>query len=159
MESAITKPVTSFEKIIFHTTGCFGFCPTYHLEVKNTKDFKFFAEKVYKTDTGRPFTDDSVKMGYFKGVVTDSLFSHLDQELKTIGLDTLDFDGPDCCDGSTTTLIVYYKGKRKELRAMFPPQEANKLISILKDICEKSTLIPSSEEFVIENIKERHDED
>lgn len=150
--SANTIPVRSFEKIIFDTTGCFGFCPTYHLEVNNSKKIKLFAEKVYKREEGFPFKEDSLKMGHFKGVVDDSTFALLDKELKTIGLDKLNFDGPNCCDGSTITIIVYYQGKKKVLTSMFPPQEAQRLIDILYQICEESSLIPSDKEFIIEDI-------
>ena len=151
-------PSRSFEKIIFHTTGCFGFCPTYHLEVDNSKRVKLFAEQVFKKEEGFPFQEDSLKMGYFKGEVNDSTFAKLNQELKTIGLDKLNFDGANCCDGSTITIIVYYQGKRKVLTSMFPPQEAQKLIEILYEICEESSLVPSEEKFVIEHVKEHYDE-
>lgn len=143
----------SFEKIIFHTTGCFGTCPTYHLQLDSNKQIKLFAETVYKDDKDFPFEKDTVKTGYFNGVADDSTFTLLDTEIKNIGLDTLEFDGVSCCDGSLVTIIVYYDGKRKFLKSMFPPDRARKLIGILYDICEKSILTRTTQKFEIENEK------
>ena len=143
----------SFEKVIFHTTSCFGTCPTYHLQVDPNKQIKLFAESVYKNDKGFSFEQDTAKIGYFKGIADDSTFAILDKELKNIGLDTLEFDGASCCDGSLITIIVYYDGKRKFLKSMFPPDKANKLIGTLYGICDKSILKRATQEFDIENEK------
>jgi hypothetical protein len=141
---------TAFTKIIFHSTGCFGRCPTYHLKVNSDKTLKLFAETVYKNGSGRVFDADSSKIGYYTGLVSDSDFANLNRELKAIGLDSLKFEGPNCCDGSVITLIVYYNGKRKFLRSMFPPDKASKLISTFYSICENSGLKRSSRKFDIE---------
>jgi len=84
-------------------------------------------------------------------VINHTTFAILDKELRTIGLDRLEFDGTSCCDGSLITIIVYYEGKRKFLQSMFLQDKANKLIAILYDICEKSTLIRTTQIFDIEN--------
>lgn len=141
----------SFEKIIFHTTKCNGACAVYHLQVDANKSLKLFAEKVYKTDKGISLAHDSTKTGYFTGMVSDTVFAHLEHELKTIELDNLEFNGISCCDGSLITIIVYYNGKRKILKSMYPPAKANKLIGILYDICGKSILVKKTSKFVIEN--------
>jgi hypothetical protein len=141
----------SFEKIIFHTSACYGFCSIYHLQVEADKSLYLFAETVYKTDKDISIQRDTTKTGYFTGTVNDSLFAHLEQELKTIGLDTLEFNGASCCDGSMITIIVYYNGKKKLLKSMFPPAKARKLIDILYAICGKSNLIKADRKFYIEN--------
>jgi len=150
-----TDSKSSFEKIIFHTTGCFGTCPTYHLQVDADKSLKLFAETVYRNEKRISTEQDTTKTGYFNGVVNDSTFALLNKALKTIGLDTLEFDDATCCDGSVKTIIVYYEGKRKFLRSMFPPEKAARLISILYDICEKSSLTKTSKKFDIENEKKQ----
>lgn len=127
-----------FEKIIFHTTLCFGNCPTYHLQVDNDKKIKLYAEDVYKNDS--TIQRDKAKIGYFTGTVSNILFIKLTNALKKIGLDTLEFNGETCCDNSVITIIVYYNGKRKYLKSMFPPAKAHKLISTLYEICETSKL-------------------
>jgi hypothetical protein len=148
-----TEKRHSFEKIIFHTTGCLGTCPTYHLQLDANKQIKLFAETVYKNDQDFSIEEDAVKTGYFKGVANDSTFALLDNELKNIGLDTLEFDSASYFDVSLKTIIVYYDGKRKFLKSMFPPDKANKLIGILYDICEKSILTRTTRKFDIENEK------
>ncbi|MFN8282072.1 MAG: DUF6438 domain-containing protein [Chitinophagales bacterium] len=138
------------EKIIFHTSICFGSCPTYHLQVDKDKNIKLYAEHVYKTG-GRFYEDDSTKTGYFIGKADDSTFDKLINELNTIGLDSLQFRKANCCDGSIKTIIVYYNGKRKFMKSMFPPEEANELIDILYDICHTKSLKRSAEEFEVES--------
>lgn len=142
------------EKIIFHTSMCFGTCPTYHLQVDNNKKVKLYAEKVYKKpiDFGS-YDTDTTKSGYFIGEVSDTNFDKLTNQLNVIGLDTLKFDGQDCCDGSLITIIVYYNGKRKYLKSMFPPDKANELISTLFEICETSVLTRTTSKFNIEDEK------
>ena len=140
-----------FEKICFHTSSCDGTCPVYHLEVTKDRKMRLFAEKVYKT-TAASFSDfDSTKMGFFVGTVTDSNFNKLTRELQNIDIDNFTFEKADCCDGSITTIIIYYNGKRKYISSMFLPPKSGKLISLLNDICEKSKLTRVSEVFDIES--------
>lgn len=145
-----SQPKPAFEKILFHTSGCFGTCPTYHLQVDSTKNVKLFAESVFKQDSVISYVPDTAKTGYFTGRADDSTFSRLNHEMETIGLDSLQFEGENCCDGSIITIIIYYQGKRKFLQSMFPPHKAKNLISILYSICENSTLYRTNERFDIE---------
>ncbi len=140
------------DKIIFHTSMCFGTCPTFHLQVDNNREVKLYAEEVYKNPNEfSSFEIDTTKTGYFIGIVADTIFRKLTNELNDLGLDTLEFDGASCCDGSLITIIVYYNGKRKFLKSMFPPYKAHKLIGTLYDICETSKLTRTTEKFNIED--------
>jgi hypothetical protein len=142
----------NLEKIIFHTSMCFGTCPTYHLQVDNNKNVKLYAEQVYKNPRDiSSYENDTEKMGYFVGKISDTTFNKLTNELSEIGLDTLKFDDVNCCDGSLITIIVYYNGKRKFLKSMFPPEKSNTLISTLYDICKPSNLTKTTGKFIIEN--------
>lgn len=135
-----------FDKIIYHTSACFGFCPVVHLEVNANKTVRLHAEKMYSKAGGVAES----RIGYFNGTVNDTTYNKLIKELRLIGLDTLKFDGPDCCDGATKTIIVYYNGKRKYLRAMFPPDHAFSLISVLNDIYSTGKFTRSEAEFKLE---------
>jgi hypothetical protein len=136
-----------FEKIIYHTSACFGFCPVVHLEVTADRQALLHAEKMYvKTGSGI----DLSRTGYFKGTVSDSSYNKLITELRNIGLDTLKFNGPDCCDGATKTIIVYYNGKRKYLKAMFPPNHALPLIAALNDLYSTGKFERAAAEFELE---------
>lgn len=138
------------EKIIFHTSPCFGACPTYHLEVQSDKGLRLHVERVYQKDKGFSMEPDSTKTGYFTGIVSDTTFQKLLTELETVGLDTLELNGPDCCDGSLKTIIVYYNGKRKFLRSMFPPDNIKGLIAVLYEIAEKSQVRRTDKPFGLE---------
>lgn len=120
-----------FEKIVYHTSACFGRCPVVHLEVTNDKKTRLHGEAVYAKNSGAV---DLSRTGYFTGTVTDTSYNKMIAALRKIGLDTVKFGGPDCCDGATKTIIVYYNGKRKYLKAMFPPDHAFPLIAALNDI-------------------------
>ncbi len=146
-----SKKTFQLEKIIFHTSMCYGYCPSYHLQVDKDKKINLFAEQVYKNVRYQSYEPDTTKTGYFTGIVADTTFNKLTNELQKIGLDSLEFDGATCCDGSIKTIIVYYNGKRKYLKSMFPPVKAGKLISILYEICETSKLQRTDERFKIED--------
>jgi hypothetical protein len=132
------------EKIIFHTSGCYGTCPTYHLQIDSSRQVKLFAETVYLEGTNfREHKIDEDKTGYFSGSIGNSVYKKLISQLQICNIDTLTFGGPDCCDRPVKTIIVYYNGKRRYLSAMFPPDIAYDLISLLDDICENTKLIRS----------------
>jgi hypothetical protein len=140
-----------FEKVIFHTSACLGFCSTYHIEISKNKSFKLFAENVFITkDDGHSFKRDSSLIGYFVGQIADSTFYRLDSEIKNIGLDSLVFPKVDCCDLPEVTLIVYYNEKRKYLKSLEYPDKANELIRQLRSICEMKNLKKANEHFDIE---------
>jgi len=145
------KPI-KFEKIIFHTSMCFGDCPIYHLEVDSNKKLMLYAEWVAEPN-GRPMSNkgDTSKMGYFYGSVSDTSFNKLLVALQTVDINSLKFDGATCCDGSEITIIVYYNGRRKYLKSMFPPEKTNQLIHVLYEIAGQSNLDRTIEKFHIED--------
>jgi hypothetical protein len=144
----------AFKKIIFHTSMCFGRCPVYHLQVENNKKIKLYAEHVYKTDENMKAVEDSSKIGYFTGTVDNQLFNSLIKELKKIKLDSVQLNGPTCCDGSVVSMIIYYRCKRKAGQSMFPPEEMRPVIAILSQICQSPDLKRTTEKFVIEKEKD-----
>lgn len=136
-----------FEKIMFHTSACFGTCPSYHMEVRNDRTV------LLKGDSLRfkrmPNIDNS-RAGNFTGTVNETLYNKMVKDLREIGLDTVKFGGPDCCDGAMKTIIVYYNGKRKYLRAMFPPSHANELIGTMHKIYAEGDFKPTTQEIKVE---------
>lgn len=144
---ATAVPPAPFEKIMFHTSQCFGACPVYHLEVDGKKNVKLQIEAIF----AKGIQVDSSKTGYYKGTADEAAFNQLVHEIETIGIDTLNFGDAHCCDGSLKTIIVYRNGKRKFMESMFPPERTNNLIAALYAICEKSKLEKTDEKFVIES--------
>ena len=145
----------AFKKIIFHTSMCFGKCPVYHLQIECNKKIKLHAEHVYKKDANMSVVEDTSKIGYFTGTVDNQLFNSLVKELKKINLDSVKLDGPTCCDGSVTSMIIYYRAKRKSGQSMVPAEEMRPIIGILTQICQSPDLKRTKERFVIEKEKDK----
>jgi len=134
----LTKDTTiKFEKLIFHTSFCFGDCPTYHLEINSKKGIKLYAEEVFKEKDF--LTRDKSKEGYFTGQLSESKFSKLIDLIRTCNLKTLELDSNNCCDGSLKTFIFYYNGQRKYYQTMFEHPIIGKLVDFLYNICEMSS--------------------
>ena len=79
---ASKKNDNGFEKIIFHTSKCFGTCPEYHLELNQKKEIKLFIEKAYKKRTL-----DTLKIGYYKGKIDNETYSELISLIEKIDLE------------------------------------------------------------------------
>jgi hypothetical protein len=154
--SCATKPTATtdpeFEKIIFHTSACFGDCPIYHLEVKNDKKVKLITEKSFRNSKLKLNEPENRIPNYRIGTVNDTMFNQLAAELNTIGLESLEFDGATCCDRPLITIIVYYNGKRKLLQSMFPPDKANRLIEILYEVSKSNDYQKSNDAFSLEAV-------
>jgi hypothetical protein len=133
-----------FDKIVFHTTSCFGDCPIIHMEIHPQKH-------VYINGVFPIITNEKDSDGYFTGLLTDSMYSELIQALQTCNLRTLTFPRQRGFDGSTVTLIIYYNGERKYLCSMFPPVIANKLIDYLYSVKGRTSLIRTNEECKLED--------
>lgn len=136
-----------FEKIIYHTTSCYGSCPTIDLEIKKDKSV-YLKGQFYKDNF--MFEVDSSKSGVFIGKLNDTLYSELIDILQTCNLKTLYFPERHGADAPVTTLIIYYNGQRKYLKSMFPPTIADKLIEFLYLLNIKADLTRTDEKRTIE---------
>lgn len=137
-----------FEKLMFHTSDCFGTCPTFHLEIDSLKNAKLFIEEIFKKNL--EFNIDSSQIGYYKGKLNKEDYEELIHLLKTCNLKSLEFNEATCCDGSIISIIVYFNGQRKYLMSMFPPVISNRLINHLYKICKTNSFKKTTEQFEIE---------
>ncbi len=137
-----------FEKLVYHASPCFGVCPHYHMEITSDKKVRLHNEMITNKRMG---SVDNTKAGYFKGEATQANYDKLVQQLRSIGLDTLQFKGPMCCDASLQTVIVYYNGKRKYLKTMFPPEHTHALLASIRDIYQQQNFVRTNETFVLES--------
>lgn len=135
------------DKIIFHTTFCYGWCPTYHLQIDSNKQVKLFAEEVFKNCN---LEKDTSEMGYYTGYISDSTYNKLVENIQTCNLQTIEFADRLGMDGSIQTIIIYYNGKRKYMQSMFPPTIADNLIDFLYNICKNNSFNKTTEKFIIE---------
>lgn len=136
-----------FEKIIYHTTSCFGSCPTIDLEIKDDRSV-YLKGQFYKDNS--MFEVDSSKSGQFIGKLNDTLYAELIDILQTCNLKTLTFPERHGADAPVTTLIIYYNGQRKYLKSMFPPTIADKLIEFLFFVNTKAELTKTNEKRTLE---------
>jgi len=131
-----------FEKIIYHTTFCFGSCPTIDLEIDNDK-YIYLSGKFHEGDS--EYKIDSLKSGQFKGKLTERLYNELIAILQTTNLRTLEFPEKIGEDAPVTTLIIYFNGQRKYFKSMFPPTIADRLIKFLYVINQRTELTRTNE--------------
>jgi hypothetical protein len=136
-----------FERIIYHTTSCFGSCPTIDLEIRNDKSV-YLKGQFYKDNS--MFELDSITSGQFVGKLNDTLYDELITILQTCNLKKLSFRGRHGADAPVTTLIIYYNGQRKYLKSMFPPTIADKLIEFLYLVSTKAELTRTDEKRTLE---------
>lgn len=147
-QSSAVDPTIKIEKVIFHTTECFGRCNVYHLQVDSSRFIKLHRQLVYSEIIGAPM--DTTIEGYFTGQLNDTSFQKLIKAIQTCNIRTLKMNNTLCCDGSVSTIIVYFNGQRKYYKTMFPPTIANELIGTLYKICEIDGLTRISDKFKIE---------
>lgn len=135
------------EKLIYHTTTCFGSCPVVDMEVDENKVIylqgKFFGHNSRSRI-------DSLRSGTFMGVLPDSLYNELIFILQTSNLRTLTFPEVRGADAPESTLIIYYNGQRKYLKSMFPPTIARRLIHFLYSLSKNIVLERTAEKKQLE---------
>ncbi|THU30749.1 hypothetical protein FAM09_29555 [Niastella caeni] len=135
------------EWITFHTTGCFGTCNTYHLQVDRTGTYKLHKAVVYNQETD---LKDSTAAGYFTGKLPDSLFQPLLFALRTINLRNLKMNSHFCCDAPLLTIIPHFNGQSRYFKTMFYPRMSTRLVIALYNICRYSNGKRTNEKFTLE---------
>lgn len=144
------KDTVKFEKVIFHSSRCFGDCPVIHLQVN--KDKSLLLSQLKSTRMGKvaegKASDRKEEYEYFKGEVSDVLYNELLAALAKA--DTVSFKGQNCCDAPMKSIIAYYNGKRKHIETMFPPEQGRQLIDVLYKISKSDKLEKTTEKFEIE---------
>jgi hypothetical protein len=141
-----------FEKIVFHTTECFGTCSVFHLEIDSTKQLRQHTEILY-----RHSRQDTTGEGYFTGKVPDSTYRKLIAAIQTSRLRNLQSDEMLCCDAPIITMILYANGTRKSFRSMFPPIVAQHLIHILYQIAGKNVGKRTTRPFTLDSWIDQYD--
>lgn len=153
---ASNKNSSNFEKLVYNSSRCFGDCPIIHFQVTSDKTLLLSKMKISRM-SAQAAGDYSIKkeeFKYYKGKVSDDLYNQMLAELVTT--DSVNLEGPNCCDASMKTMIAYYNGKRKYVKTMFPSAEGKNLFSILQKISESENLTETSEKFEFET-EERRD--
>lgn len=139
---------SNLQKIIYHTTGCFGTCPAYSLEIGKDKSVKLVILRAFKKGEG--MKQDSARIGSYTGKLTKDQYKELLGQIKAADIDHLRFPDVLCCDGPVVTLIVYNGKERRYLKSMTPPQEARSLLNYLFSLCENSRFKKTAKKLTIE---------
>ena len=139
---ASKKNNNGFEKIIFHTSKCFGTCPEYHLEINKNKEVKLYVEKAYEKRK-----IDTLKMGYYKGKLDDKTYMEFIDLIKKIDLEKSGIIEPKrepntiiLSEGSQLSIILYIKKQRKPMIYIYPAGHWEKLMSFVYKIGKSESL-------------------
>lgn len=150
-QNFITDKSFEFEKLIYHTSTCFGSCPVINLEILKNGTFKlngtYYKNRSYDSK-------DSDRSENFKGKLTEEDLKQLNDLIVKSRITTLE-DTKDgnmfCCDGAVKTIILYHNGgNRNYFKAMFAPRLVRELIGFLYKIDEKAELTSTDEKFEFE---------
>ena len=149
---ASKKNNTGFEKIIFHTSKCFGTCPEYHLEINKNKEVKLYVEKAYEKRK-----IDTLKMGYYKGKLDDKTYMEFIDLIKKIDLEKSGIIEPKrepntiiFSEGSQLSIILYIKKQRKPMIYIYPAGHWEKLMTFVYKIGKSESLTKTTEKLEIE---------
>ncbi|GAB3764826.1 DUF6438 domain-containing protein [Spirosoma pomorum] len=134
-----------FEKIIFHTTECFGTCSVFHTEIDSAKQLRQHTEILY-----RHARQDTTGEGYFTGRIPDSIYHELVAAIQTSHLRNLQSDEILCCDAPVITMILYANGTRKSYQSMTPPIVAQHLVHVLYQTAGKNIGKRTKKPFTLE---------
>lgn len=99
-----------FEKLIFHTSECFGTCPVIDLEISNTRSVRLNIKSYpyYKAENSASFS----------GELSDKLYKELIHLLIISKISDLNMN-PDprmlCCDGAIKTLIGQFNNLMQQV--------------------------------------------
>ena len=149
---ASKKNEGKFEKIIFHTSKCFGTCPEYHLELNQKKEIKLYVEKAYQKRK-----IDTVKIGYYKGKLDNETYSEFISLIEKIDIEKSGIIEPKqepntiiLKEGSQLSLILYTNKQRKPIIYIYPAGHWEKLMNFVYKIANDDKLIKTKEKLEIE---------
>lgn len=133
-----------FEKLVYHASQAWD-GPTVALEVDSNKVlYMKYQNNSYGPNRG-------LATGNYSATLDDTTYSQLIAYLQNCNLRKLRFGNIRGNDSPEIRLIVYYNGKRKFLKSMFPPRLAEELLSfIVLRLQNYLSLKPTEEERKLE---------
>ena len=146
-QKVIINSESSFEKITFQSTACYGFCPDISMNLYSDKRIEVARAMYNLNDRG---VIDSSLSGKYEGYLTDNEFKKLIEVVNHINWDTIKFPQIFCCDGPVKTIVISYKTKHIRFKSMQPPKETNELFSYLVAIGSRTSLKKSGKTFTFE---------
>lgn len=121
----------TFEKIVFHTSGCVGSCPIIDLEINSEK--QIYLQGIFYKDFSIYEIDEKLS-GQFTGVLDESIVKRINYLLQTCNLKELTVNEELEPEVPVTYIIVYYNGGKKAFKFTTTP-------AILSDMVEFLSLL------------------
>ena len=142
----LVDPSIKLEKIIFHSSPCFGRCPVFDVEIDSNMLIYFKGHIIndYHDSTLRPISEQ------FKGKLPDSTYKKLISLLQRCELKDLKYTPEHNTDAWGRTIIVYFNNQRKEISSTSPPMILTDLVNFFVHINNEVTLTATNENFEIE---------
>jgi hypothetical protein len=145
----------NFEKLVFHTSSCYGSCPIIHLQINADRKIKLNA---HFYEFGRSLVEKEEISGNFIGELDVATYNEFINILTQSRINTYNITNDRlCCDGSVKTIITYFNNKRNYVKTMFAPKILDNLILFLYELNTKVKLVRTNEYFDFENDKDELD--
>lgn len=125
----IDSSTGKFEKLIFHSSRCYGTCPEIHFQI-DRNGMIVLSRQFYSSKS----QSDTLRSGNFKGFLTKEQFKKFLTEVNSITYEGLQVPKVLCCDLPIVTLIVYYHDKRYYFKSMDYSGVTESLISFLRQL-------------------------
>lgn len=139
------KNSIKFEKLIFHTSACYGWCPKVDIEIDNKRNIYLYGE-FYKEYTHSEF--DST--GQYIGVLKKNLYHKLIRLIRASNIEQLPKEDTKYVDAPISTLIMYYNSQRIYLKYAFPPIIARELFLFLSNLYKEVPMTKPIEQRTLE---------
>jgi hypothetical protein len=135
-----------FEKLVFHSSRCYGTCPEIHFQI-DRNGIMILNRQFYQSKS----ESDTSKSGNFKRFLTKEQFKKLLTKANSITYEELQVPKTLCCDLPVITLIIYYSDKRYYFKSMNYPKVTESLISFLKQLGISVAIPEYTDELQFEN--------
>lgn len=134
--------VIALQKIVLHSSKCFGCCDDYSMEIDNSGNVK-----MTNRGCGQP-EHDSLVIGNYTGQISKEEMSKLNLAMQLSQLNKVFWPDRMCCDFPMRTLTIYFNGKCVSTHAMFPPIVSGPILGDLGSILKKTKFTKTNQQFV-----------
>lgn len=129
-------------KIVFHSSRCYGLCPDYSLEIDSIGNLK-------TTNRGSAEQPISPAKNYIGKLSADE-FARLQRLIASAQIRTLRWAPRMCCDGPIKTLIIYSNVPKIHVTAMWTPVVSWDLVNFLNSQFKHRSLVETENQFTYE---------
>lgn len=133
------KSRIKISKIIFHQSACFGSCNIIHLSLNANKTF--YLDGTFTSSSNFYSDIDSVRTGVFDGILVDSIFQKIENEIRLLKLSKIKADNEYRTDASKSAIVFYTNRGKYIFKYRKSPSCFNEIIQIFNNIHKQSTVV------------------